>query len=78
MRNLFINPKTNKGQKQYMLNLEIQKINQLSLGTKEMYIQDHKVWNSLPFHTKYTKKIFKFSKTQLSGVAIFVLILDAS
>ena len=47
MRNLFKFPKTNKVQRQqYKLNLEIQKSNKVSFGTKSLRIQGPKVWNA--------------------------------
>ena len=54
MKNLFKVLKTNRAQRyQFKLNLELSKSNQVSFGTKSLYIQDCKVWNYIPFPVKF-------------------------
>ena len=61
MRNLFKFPKTYKVQRQqYKLNLEIQKSNKVSFGTKSLRIQGPKVWNAWPFHIKSKENLHAF------------------
>ena len=66
MKNLFEVRKTNRTQrKQYKLNLEISKSNQVSFGTKSLHIQRPMVWNALPFHIK-SKENFQTFKYVIS------------
>ena len=60
-KNLFKVCKTKRSQReQYKLNLEIQKSNQVSFGTKSLRIQGSTVWNALPFHIKSKKNLQAF------------------
>ena len=58
IKNLFKVCKTNWVQrKKYKLHLEIRKFFQVSFGTKNLRLQDQKVWNSLSFQIKSTEKL---------------------
>ena len=54
--------------KQYNLNLEISKTNQVSFCTKRLCIQGPKVWKALPFHIISKENFQAFKKvTKFSG-----------